>query len=231
MVLTRNPADHHPGVVSLDRHRQRKQAPVLRLSPEYDGMEMLYANDRHPDKLFPLGIPAWALRADDSVVALVPWLDRLTTAGELVDPLNGRWEGFRFAGDDRLFTEVPGYKVQELRAARDYFNNGTARPSAQEIPDTIGTHVLFSADGFRSIHLQEVVSWRLNARGWVNAMIVDENRVTRTPVLPGDVSLIPATEHPHFRYFFQHAMANRIKERDPEALATIALLCEPHQRR
>jgi hypothetical protein len=26
-------------------------------------------------------------------------------------------------------------------------------------------------------------------------------------------------------------MANRIKERDPEALATIALLCEPHQRR
>lgn len=227
MAPIRNPVEHHPRVVSLDQHRQRKHAPVVRLSPEYDGMELLYANDRHPDKLFALKILAWALRVDDSVVALVPWLDHLTTASELADPLNGRWEGFRFAGEDDFFTEAPEYKVRELRAAAHYFNSGTARPSPQEIPDTIGTHVLFSADGFRSIRLQEVVSWRLNAQGRVDAMIVDENRVTRTPVLPGDASLVAATEDPHFRYFFQHAMANRIKERDPEALAAIAMLGEP----
>lgn len=224
MAPIRNPAEHDPRVVSLDRHRQQKRAPVLRLSPEYDGIELLYANDRHPDKLFALNILAWGLRADDSVVALVPWLDQLTTASRLADPLNGHWEGFRFAGDDRLFTEAPEYKGHELRAAAHYFNGKTALP--QEIPDTIGTHALFSADGFRSIHLQEVVSWRLNARGNIDAMIVNENRVTRTPVLPGDASLIPATQDPHFRYFFQHGIANRIKERDPEALAAIAMLSD-----
>ena len=227
MAPIRNPVEHRPRVVSLDRHRRQKRAPLQRLSPEFDGMEMLYANDRHPDKLFALKILAWALRTDDSVVALVPWLDRLTTASDLADPLNGRWEGFRFAGEDALFTEAPEHKVHELRAAAHYFNSATHLPLPQEIPDTIGTHVLFSADGFRSIRLQEVVSWRLNAQGWINAMIVDENRVTRTPVLPGDASLMAATDDPHFRYFFQHGMANRLKERDPEALAAIALLGEP----
>ncbi len=224
MARTCISAESDARVVSLDRHRQRKRTFALRLSPEYDGMELLYANDRHPDKLFALKILAWALRTDHSVVALVPWLDGLTSASELADPLNGRWEGFRFPGDDHLFTEAPDYKVRELQAATHYFNRDDAVPSRQEIPDTIGTHVLMSADGFRTIRLQEVVSWRLTAEGWIDAMIVDENRVTSTPVLPGDASLIKATDDPDFRYFFQYGMANRIKERDPEALAAIAML-------
>lgn len=224
MVRTRDSAERDTRVVSLDRRRQRKRAPILRMSPECDGIELLYANDRHPDQLFALRILAWALRADHGVVALVPWLDSLTSACELADPLNGRWEGFRFAGDDCLFTEAPEYKVCELQAAAQYFNSATDRPAPQEIPDTIGTHVLMSADGFRTIRLQEVVSWRLTAAGSVDAMIVDENRVTSTPVLPGDASLVSAREDPDFRYFFQHGMANRIKERDPEALAAIAML-------
>jgi hypothetical protein len=29
---------------------------------------------------------------------------------------------------------------------------------------------------------------------------------------------------PDFRYFFQHGIANRLKEHDPEALAAIAML-------
>lgn len=224
MARTCISAEPDDRVVSLDRHRRRKRAPALRLSPECDGMELLYANDRHPDKLFALKILAWALRTDDSVVALVPWLDGLTSASELADPLNGRWEGFRFAGDDHLFTEAPDYKVRELQAATHYFNGDPAMPSWQEIPDTIGTHVLMSADSFRTIRLQEVVSWRLTAQGWIDAMIVDEKRVTTTPVLPGDASLIRATDAPDFRYFLQYGMANRIKERDPEALAAIAML-------
>lgn len=227
MAPTRTPVQHDSRVVSLDRHRWQKHAPVLRLSPEYDGIQLLYSNDRHSHKLFALSILAWALRADDSVVALLPWLDRLTTASELADPLNGRWEGFRLPGDDRVFTEVPEYKACELRAASRFFNHHSASPTPREIPDTIGTHVLLSADGFRSIRLQEVVSWRLNTRGRIDAMIVDEDQATRTPVLPGDVSLIPATQDPDFRYFFQYAIANRIKERDPETLAAIAQLCEP----
>lgn len=215
---------HRAKVVSLDDRRQRKQSPVVRLSPEYDGIELLYANDRHPDKLFSLKILAWALRADGEVVALVPWLSRLMPAPELADPLNGRWEGYRFSGDDWMFTEAPEYKVRELQAAADYFGSSAHQPAPQEIPDNIGTHAVFSEDDFQTINLVEVVSWQLGTDGVIQAMIADEGEVTRTPVLPGDRSLMPAGEHPHFRYFFQHGIANRIKARDPEALAAIAML-------
>lgn len=213
-------------VVSLEQRRRRREAPTLRLSPEYDGIELLYANDRHPDKLFALKILAWALRGDGSVVALVPWLDRLMAASELADPLNGHWEGFRFAGADHLFTEVPEYKVRELEAAADYFGSTIAAPSIQEIPDTIGTHVVFSQDDFQSLRLQEVVSWWLDPSGRIQALVPDERLMNRTPVLPGDHCLVPAMEQEGFRYFFQHGIANRIKERDPETLAAIALLGE-----
>lgn len=221
-----NPGGDRARVVSLDERRQQLRAPALRLSPEYDGIELLYANDRHPDKLFSLRILAWALRTDGTVTALVPWLNRLMAAEELADPLNGRWEGFRFQGGDRVFTEAPEYKSRELHSAAKYFNSRPAAPLPQEIPDTIGTHVVFSSDGFQSISLQEVVSWYLDRAGRIHALVVNENRVTRTPVLPGDDSLMRADEHPHFRYFFQHGIANRIKERDPEALAAIAMLGE-----
>lgn len=214
----------HPKVVSLDDRRQQKQSPVIRLSPEYDGIELLYANDRHPDKLFSLKVMAWALRADGEVVAMVPWLNRLMAAPEMGDPLNGRWEGYRFPESDYLFTEAPDYKVCELNAAVDFFGVAGDGPRCQEIPDMIGTHAVFSEDEFRSLSLVEVVSWRLQSHGRIDALVADEGLVERTPVLPGDSSLVSANEHPAFHYFFQHGMANRIKERDPEALAALAVL-------
>lgn len=224
MAHAGNPGGERDRVISLENRRRRRTAAALRLSPEYDGIELLYANDRHPDKLFALKILAWALRADGKVVALVPWLDRLMAAAELADPLNGRWEGFRFAGGDRLFTHAPEFKVRELEAAAACFASQGAPSPTQQIPDTIGTHVVFSDDAFRSLRLQEVVSWRLDETGEIQALVADEAHMTRTPVLPGDDCLVPAAARDGFRYFLQHGVANRIKERDPETLAALALL-------
>lgn len=221
-------------IVSLCHHRQQRRtrhndtgtpspAHIVRLSPEYDGIELLYANDRHPDKLFSLKVLAWAMRDDDSITAMVPWLKSVVAAEQLADPLNGRWMGYRLPGSDYLFTDVPDHKVQELNAAVDFFGHGT---DGQQIPDTIGTHAVFSSDGFHTIRLVEVVSWKLTTRGEVHALVADETEITRTPVLPGDPCLSDAQTHGDFCYFFQHGIANRIKDQDPEALAAIATLAE-----
>ncbi|EKF75000.1 hypothetical protein A11A3_06086 [Alcanivorax hongdengensis A-11-3] len=199
----------------------------MRLSPEYDGIELLYANDQHPDTLFSLKILAWARLANGDTVAMVPWLKEPVTAMALADPLNGRWEGYRLPGSDYLFVDAPQHKVQELDAALEFF--GKPQPGehqVQEIPDTIGTHAVFSSDGFHTISLMEVVSWRLFADGTLAAMVAEEQSVTQTPVLPGAECLEMAQQRPAFRYFFQHGIANRLKERDPEALAAVAMLAK-----
>lgn len=214
-------------VVFLSEHRRQQMASVQRLSPECDGLELLYANDRHPDKLFALKILAWARLSDGSITAMVPWLKNVVPAESLSDPLNGRWAGYRLPESDYLFTEAPQHKISELDAAVEFF--GSDNPDnqvIQEIPDTIGTHVIFSADDFQTISLVEVVSWQLFGDGRIEAMIVDEAAVTRTPVLPGDPCLMPASSRADFCYFFQHGIANKLKERDPEAMAAIVMLAE-----
>ena len=214
-------------VVFLDDHRRQEAASIQRLSPECDGLELLYANDRHPDKLFALKILAWARRADGSITAMVPWLKGVVAAETLSDPLNGRWVGYRLPESDYLFTDAPQHKVSELDAAVDFFGEDNAGDEViQEIPDTIGTHVIFSADDFESISLVEVVSWRLFGDGHIEAMIADEGAITRTPVLPGDPCLISASSRPDFCYYFQHGIANKLKEHDPEAMAAIAMLAQ-----
>jgi hypothetical protein len=46
-----------------------------------------------------------------------------------------------------------------------------------------------------------------------------------TPFVDGSAKcLIQAQQLPDFRYFFQHGIANKLKERDPEALAAVAML-------
>ncbi len=210
----------HEKVVSLCERRRTAQPKIIRLSPEYDGIELLYANDRQPDKLFSLRVLAWAMLDDGEITALVPWLKKVVQAPQLADPLNGRWVGFRLPESAYLFTEAPPHKLQELEAAAEFF--GTA--AEQQIPDIIGTHAVLSDDGMQTISLVEVVSWRLDPNGEVQAMIADEELVTRTPVLPGDPCLVPVESMADFRYFFQHGIANRIKDQDPEALAAIATL-------
>lgn len=201
---------------------------LIRLSPELDGLEMLYSNSAHPEKLFSVKILAWGLRLDGEVVGLVPWLNQLVACDEVNDPLNGQWEGYYDEGVEEVFYTAPLHKVVELESAADYydFDCESDREIIQVIPDTIGTHAVLSGDNFKSILLKEVISWRLLSDGTVNGMLIDEENVVSTPVLPGDSCLYPAEGDADFRYYFQHHIANKLKLRDPEALAAISILAE-----
>lgn len=208
--------------------RPRRKTPrILRIAPENDGLELLYANDRQPDTLFSVRVLCWALLDNDNIVAMVPWLNDVVPCHALEDPLNGRWEGYRLPGASYLFDQAPRHKCDELLGALEFFGMPDRNAAVvQEIPDGIGTHAVFSSDDFHSISLLEVVTWRLTGAGELQAMVIEAGEVTDTPVLPGDPCLHPAQQQPDFRYFFQHQVANRIKERDPETLAAISLLAK-----
>ena len=224
--------DHsHDNVIDIFTRRplsENSNTNLIRIAPELDGLEMLYSNAENPDKLFSVKILAWGLRVNGEVVGLVPWLDELVACDEINDPLNGQWEGYYDQGVDEMFFAAPLHKVVELETAADYYEYqcDTDREIIQEIPDTIGTHAVLSTDGFHSITLKEVVSWRLLNDGTMEAMLIDELKMLNTPVLPGDGCLYPADKNEDFRYFFQHHIANKIKAQDPEAMAAISLLEE-----
>ncbi|MGK2914955.1 MAG: hypothetical protein ACSLE5_11010 [Porticoccaceae bacterium] len=201
----------------------------IRLAPELDKLEMLYSNTANPSKLFSTRILCWGLREDGEIVGLVPWLDKIVPCTEIQDPLDGQWEGYFDPGIDEVFYEAPIHKALELETAAEYYDyecdDGT--DIVQEIPDVIGTHAVFSADGFKTLNLKEVVSWRLLHDGSILGMVADSEKVIHTPVLPGDDSLFVAATNPDFHYYFQHHIANKIKARDPDALAAISILSEP----
>lgn len=201
---------------------------LIRIAPELDGLEMLYSNAENPQKLFSIKILAWGLRLSGEVVGLVPWLDELVACDEINDPLNGQWQGYYDQGVDELFFAAPLHKVVELETAADYYEYqcDSDREIIQEVPDSIGTHAVLSADGFHSITLKEVVSWRLLQNGCIQAMLIDDEKVISTPVLPGDNCLYVANQDDDFKYFFQHHIANQLKSQNPEAMAAIALLEE-----
>ena len=202
----------------------------IRLSPELDGLEMLYSNEANPDQLFSLKLLCWGLRANGEVVGLVPWLDDIVAATDIQDPFNGKWEGYFDPGIDEIFEVAPIHKVVELETAAEYYDFECEKGNdvIQEIPDTIGTHAVSSDNGFHSITLTEVVSWRLHYDGGIVGMLADPEKVVSTPVLPGDECLYPAQSRDSFRYFFQHQIANKIKAEDPDAIAAISMLVEEH---
>lgn len=201
---------------------------IIRLAPELDGLELLYSNEANKDKLFSLQILCWGLRANGEVVGLVPWLEDLVAAPEIQDPLNGKFEGYYDPGIDEIFHDAPIHKVVELETAAEYYDCDCDDPDeiVQELPDTIGTHAVLSTNGFQTITLTEVVSWRLHADGTVCGMLADPEKVKATPILLGDDCLYEAQRRPEFRYFFQHQIANKLKAEDPEALAAISSLVE-----
>tara|TARA_B100000809_G_scaffold73905_1_gene71676 strand:- start:8042 stop:8755 length:714 start_codon:yes stop_codon:yes gene_type:complete len=200
----------------------------IRLAPELDGLEMVYTNDSSDGNYFSLKILCWGLRANGEVVGLVPWLDSIVAAPEITDPLHGQWEGYFDPGINELFTEPPIHKVIEVETAAEYYEMACEGEDdvIQEIPDMIGTHAVLSDNGFHSITLSEVISWQLLHDGTLWGMLADEAKVKSTPVLPGDKCLYPAQSRGSFRYFFQHNIANKLKDEDPEALAAISLLVE-----
>ncbi|WP_086931239.1 hypothetical protein [Agarilytica rhodophyticola] len=201
---------------------------IIRLAPELDGLEMLYSNEVSGEKYFSLKILCWALRADGQVAGLVPWLNDIIACPDIKDPLNGTFEGYYDPGIDELFFEAPIHKVVELETAAEYYDYQCENASdiIQEIPDTIGTHAVLADEGFKCLTLQEVVSWRLHHDGVVDCMLVDEDKVVNTPVLPGDDCLYSGHSNDKFRYYFQHHIANKIKSEDPDALAAISMLVE-----
>lgn len=200
---------------------------IVRLSPEHDGICMLYSTSKtNPDKLYTMKILCWGIRENGEVVGLVPWLNRILPCDELEDPFFGQFEGYYEIATERVFYHPPPHKTMELETAASYFDPGKIDQQSvvQEIPDTIGTHAMLNSFDDSSLILTEVLSWRLLHNGHMQAMLVDEAKVNVTPVLPGDPCLYPAEDNPEFRYFFQHQIANQIKSQDPEALAAIALL-------
>ncbi len=230
-MKTSTPSHNMDNVVDFftgQSYTQLHDTRVIRLSPELDGLEMLYSNEATPDKLFSLKILCWALKANGEVVGLVPWLDDIVAAPDIQDPLNGKWEGYYDPGIDEVFFDGPIHKVVELETAAEYYDFECENPHdvLQEIPDTIGTHAVLSDNGFHSITLTEVVSWRLHHDGSLCGMLADPTKIENTPVLPGDDCLYPAQSREEFRYFFQHQIANKLKAEDPEALAAISTLVE-----
>ncbi len=224
-----SPAPLNTNIVDIFSGRpysSSEQRRIVRLAPEYDGLEMLYSNNAHPDKLFSVKILCWALRADGEIVGLVPWLNTIMACPELQDALNGQWEGYYDPRVDDIFEDAPLHKALELETAAAYFDDEEPEDDMviQELPDSIGTHALLSDSSYKNLVLTEVVSWRLMGNGDLTAMLIDMDKVTNTPILPGDECLYAAQENKEFRYFFQHHIANQIKAEDPEALAAIALL-------
>ena len=126
----------HANVIPFPPAGKPVSSPITRLSPEHDGMELLYANDRHPGTLFSLKILAWARLANGETVALVPWLKAPMTANDLADPLNGRWEGYRLPDSDVLFTQAPEHKVEELKSAARFFGTTKIRRKTAFIANT-----------------------------------------------------------------------------------------------
>lgn len=234
-MKTSDPGHKHDNVIDLftgKAYVPDQDLRFIRLSPELDGLEMLYSNESSDDKLFSLKILAWGLRANGDVVGLVPWLNDIIPCTEIKDPLNGQWEGYYDPGIDEIFFEPPIHKIVELETAAEYYEYECENPHdvVQEVPDLIGTHAVLSDREFSSLLLQEVVSWRLHNDGTISGMLIDDQKIESTPVLPGDSCLYPAQSHDNFRYFFQHHIANKIKSKDPEALAAISLLVEDASR-
>lgn len=224
-------SSHNSNVIDLFTRKPycpESEKRFIRICLELDGLEMLYTHGDDEDRLFGLKILAWGLRANGEVVGLVPWLNALTPCTEVNDPLHGQYEGYYDPGIDEIFHDAPMHKVIELETAAEYFEYTSEDPNEiiQELPDTLGTHAVFTDKINKTLILQEIISWRLLNNGSLLGMLVDPEKVNATPVLPGDTSLYSAQSKSQFCYYFQHHIANKIKSQDPEALAAMRLLVE-----
>lgn len=205
---------------------RRKRQKLLRLAPENDGLCILYSHHAlSTQKLFAVKILCWGLQADGKVVALIPWLNRVSRCRDLDQVETGRWEGYYNPVDGDIFEQPPEHKVLELQASERFFRMPNARPDTpiQELPDHIGSHAAI-VDANHHLILHEILSWRLLANGDIQAMLPDPGKQRQTPVLPGDHCLYAAQEQAGFRYFFQYHIANQIKSGDPVAVRALERL-------
>lgn len=218
-------------VIDLETVRQRHQAQqqLVRLAPELDGLEMLYQLEANTDTCYGIPILAWGLNQDGSVVGLVPWLATLTPCQHINSQENGRFVGYRDPETEEIFTAPPEHKYDELLAAANYFEYEASSGVTliQQLPDTHGTHALCMDTPDAPWQMKPVYGWSLYSDGSIDALLVDENQVTMTPVLLGDDCLYNARAHHPRLYFFQRHIANRILEEDPATLEALALMVVP----
>ena len=76
----------------------------------------------------------------------------------------------------------------------------------------------------RTLILTPVISWALDLEGEMHGMLVDDNAVEKTPVIPGDDCLYYASSNPNFFCYFQRDIADQIRLRNPETIAAIEKL-------
>ncbi len=185
MTLSPRPAR----VIDLETMRQKLQAKrrLVRLSPELDGLEMVYSLASDPDSLYGMPILAWGLREDGDVVGLVPWMETLTSCHQLDDAEHGRFVGYRDPETEELLEYPPPHKACELEHAAAYFDYEETRDITliQQIPDTQGTHALCIDDDDRPWQLKQVFGWRLYSDGW--PMSRSSNRRRSCPATPASI--------------------------------------------
>lgn len=211
------------------RHRLRARKRLVRLSPELDGLEMLYYLASDPDTLYGMPLLAWGLREDGQVAGLVPWMESLAPCHELDDPEYGHFVGYRDPETREIFHTAPEHKVAELQHAAAYFDYEETQDVSltQQLPETQGTHALCMDGDDKPWQLKQIFAWHLYSNGDVDAMLVDDTRVASLPVLAGDECLYPGRSRHQTLYFFQRNIANRIRNEDPETLEALALMVMP----
>ena len=220
-------------VIDLETMRQKQLAKrrLIRLSPELDGLEMVYRLASDPDSFYGMPILAWGLREDGEVVGLVPWMEALTPCHHIDDAEHGSFVGYRDPETEELMETAPPHKAYELEHAAAYFDYEETSDITliQQLPDTLGTHALCVDDDRGPWQLKQVYGWRLYSDGNVEALLADEKLIESTPVLPGDPCLYPGHSRHRMVYFFQRSIASRIREQDPGTLEALALMVSPEQ--
>jgi|GEM_PF-256855 len=205
-----------------------KQLPIVRLASELDGFEALYS-DTHGtpspgQEVHSVNILFWALLSDGSVVGMIPWFDKLIRCADLNHPESGFFLGYFDPGLEELVASAPEHKRLELQSAANYFHFEPSDESViiQELPDTCGTHAIFSSDNLKTFSMTEVFSWCLLSNGQVQAMVVNLHDVKRWPVLLGDEALMACEDSEDFCCFFQYRIAIKLKENDKDLQELLA---------
>jgi len=227
-------AAQHQSAENTQTHPIGEQ--IIRLVPETDGLEVLYCNDEDGEELYGLKILCWALRANGEVVAMIPWLESVSACVDLNTEDTGFFAGYYDPLSDHIFEEPPLHKSLELETGVEFFKSRSARsePTSnlehdfskvvmQEIADTLGTHVATWHPNEQHIELSEVYSWQLLSSGEIRPMLVNPDRVGHMPVRPGD-SCLDALDDSPYQYFFQHNVAQKLKEEDPATVEALSAL-------
>jgi len=218
-------------VIDLETARQRHEAQkcLVRLSPELDGLEMVYQLDADPESFYSMPVLAWGLREDGHVIGLIPWMEKLTPCHLLNSREQGCFVGYRDPETEEIFTDPPEHKWHELTASAEYFDYESSQEITliQQIPDHQGTHALCMEGHHQPWQMKLVYGWNLYSDGSIDALVADEGKAAMTPILLKDACLYSTrSRHPKV-YFFQRHIANQIVEEDPDTLESLALMVVP----